>query len=90
MTSKIGTVNFSHLIEPNTLKIVYPRGESRDSGNVLVKLLNAFGDEVKVPIEVTSVSQDSIEISIQDRPTGIFYLKIQDGLSYIMKKIILQ
>ena len=89
MTSKIGAVNVSHNINEDSLKVSYPRRSERVRA-VAVKLLNAFGDEVNVPVEVNNVSLDSIEITIKDRPTGIFYLRIQDGVNYIIKKLILQ
>ncbi len=89
LTSKIGAVNVSQILGQGSLKVSYPR-KSDQERTVVVKLLNAFGDEVNVPVEVNSVSVDSIEITIKDQPSGIFYLKIQDDMNYIIKKLILQ
>lgn len=87
--SKIGAVSFLHQIDAETVKLNYPRnGDERST--VSVQLINPMGDVVEVPIEVRNVTAESIEITIKNRPTGIFYLRIQDGISYIMKKIILQ
>ena len=87
--SKIGPVNLLHIIDAETLTLSYPR-ESALERNLVVQLIDAYGVEVKVPIEIRDVTENSIEISIKNKPTGIFYLKIQDGISHIIKKIILQ
>lgn len=87
--SRIGAVNFFHMMDVDTLKFNYPREKSADAV-LSVNLMDARGDEVKVPIVIKQVTDHSIEITIRNRPTGIFYLKIQDGISYILKKIILQ
>jgi hypothetical protein len=89
MMSKIGAVNLLHHIDADTVKLNYPRAGHQRS-HVRVQLINPVGDEIQVPIEVRNITSDSIEITIKNRPTGIFYLRIQDGDSYIMKKIILQ
>ena len=89
MMSKIGAVNLLHQIDADTVKLKYPRqGDQRT--RVRVQLISPMGEEINVPIEVRNITSESIEITIKNRPTGIFYLRIQDGVSYIMKKIILQ
>ncbi len=87
--SKIGAVSFLHQTEAETLKVAYPR-EGNNEDAISVQLVSPMGEEMKVPIFVRKLTSNSIEITIQNRPTGIFFLRIQDGSSYIMKKIILQ
>lgn len=89
MMSKIGAVSLLHQTDAETLRVAYPR-EGKNREGVKVRLMSPVGEEVPVTIAVRKLTADSIEITIQNRPTGIFFLRIQDGTSYIMKKIILQ
>ncbi len=66
----------------------YPR---LSESNVLeVDLLDANGAIMDVPIKVLKHHGDVVDIVISDTVPGIYLLKIYDGKTFIIKRIILQ
>jgi hypothetical protein len=88
MNKKLNPVSIS----PNSIKGSFRIRYPREAGNtdISVDLLDAGGIRIDVPIRINYRSRDSIDITIAHQFSGIFYLKIKDGQSYIFKKLILQ
>ena len=61
-----------------------------DYQTLSIDLLNAYGDETTVSLDVESHTNDSIEVRWLGRLKGIFQLRLKDKNSYFLKKIIIQ
>ena len=70
------------------IKVRYPRLCTRDG--LEVDLLDANGVVMNVPIQVIKQDGDVVDIVISNTIPGIYLLKIYDGKTCIIKRIILQ
>jgi hypothetical protein len=70
------------------IRVRYPR--LCESKGLEVDLLDANGAAMDVPIRVLKHTGDIVDIAISDAIAGIYLLKIYDGKTCIIKRIILQ
>jgi hypothetical protein len=70
------------------IRVRYPRLSERQT--LEVDLLDANGAAMDVPIRVLKHEVDVVDIAISDAVPGIYLLKIYDGKTCIIKRIILQ
>jgi len=79
-------------VSPNAAKgsfrVYYPCAEF--SGLLSAHLLRIDGELLDIPIEVQLTTGGEVDIKITNPSSGIFYLKIVDGKTSVMKKIIVQ
>lgn len=79
-------------ISPNAIngsfRISYPR--SGHNGQITADLLDAAGKVLDVDIRVDSTGEEQVDITISNTKSGIYHLKIFDGKTCVIKKIILQ
>ncbi|MDX1480013.1 MAG: T9SS type A sorting domain-containing protein, partial [Saprospiraceae bacterium] len=79
-------------ISPNAMKgsfrVRYPR--MAQHGEVRADLLDAGGNVMDVNIDIDVTRGESMDITIANTSSGIYYLKIFDGKTCVIKKIILQ
>ncbi|MDX1407023.1 MAG: T9SS type A sorting domain-containing protein [Saprospiraceae bacterium] len=79
-------------ISPNAVKgsfrVRYPRIAT--NGDVRADLMDAAGNVLDISIDIDLTSAESMDITIGNTISGIYYLKIFDGKTCVIKKIILQ
>ena len=84
----------THLVDisPNAVKgsfkVRYPRIESNNE--VSANLMDSEGRILDVEITINLTSEESVDITIANTESGIYHLKIFDGKTCVIKKIILQ
>jgi hypothetical protein len=79
-------------VSPNAVKgsfrVAYPWTTFR--GGLTAKLLKADGEVLDTPVEIRMTQEDVADVLILEPKPGIFYLRIGDGKTSVMKKIIIQ
>jgi hypothetical protein len=79
-------------VSPNAAKgsfrVYYPRAEF--TGTLSAHLLRIDGEVLDIPIEVQTTAGGEVDIKISNPSSGIFYLRIVDGRTSVVKKIIVQ
>jgi hypothetical protein len=79
-------------VSPNAMKgsfrVSYPRVER--NGRIDANLLDANGQALDVDIRVDGLDEERVDITISNTQSGIYHLKIFDGKTCVIKKIILQ
>ncbi len=79
-------------VSPNAAKgsfrIYYPRTDLK--GVLTASLMRTDGEILDIPIEVHTAQGGEVDIKITNPSSGIFYLRIVDGRTSVMKKIIVQ
>lgn len=79
-------------ISPNAAKgsfrVYYPR--TNFSGALQATLMAMDGSVLDVPVTIHLTSDGELDIAITHPSSGIFYLRIMDGKTSVMKKIIVQ
>jgi len=79
-------------ISPNAAKgsfrVYYPRASF--AGSLKASLMSMDGTLLDVPIEVQITHSGEVDITISNPSSGIFYLRIMDGKTSVVKKIIVQ
>lgn len=79
-------------ISPNAVKgsfrVLFPR--SGYHGRLKADLMGSNGALLNVPIHIQMTNDGEIDVSISNPQSGIFYLRILDGKTCVVKKIIVQ
>ena len=79
-------------ISPNAAKgsfrVQYPR--TGFTGSLNANLMSMDGAELDVPVNVQLTNAGELDITISNPSSGIYYLRIVDGKTSVMKKIIVQ
>jgi len=79
-------------ISPNAVKgsfrVLYPMTDF--AGVLRANLLGMDGGLLDVPIEVQITENGGVDVTISNPSSGIFYLRIMDGKTSVVKKIIVQ
>jgi hypothetical protein len=79
-------------VSPNAAKgsfrVYYPR--TSFAGPLKAQLLGSDGAMLDIPIEVNATAGGDVDITIANPSSGIFYLRILDGKTSVVKKIIVQ
>jgi hypothetical protein len=79
-------------VSPNAAKgsfrVYSPRAEF--TGTLSAHLLRIDGEVLDIPIEVQTTAGGEVDIKISNPSSGIFYLRIVDGRTSVVKKIIVQ
>ena len=80
-------------VSPNAMqgsfKLFYPRIPGPQS-RVTAQLLDSRGNALDVNVEITFSPDGTLDLSVKHQDSGIYYLRIFDGETFVMKKIILQ
>ena len=79
-------------VSPNAVKgsfrVQYPRAGF--TGSLNAYLMSMDGVELDVPVYVHLTNSGELDITISNPSSGIYYLRIVDGKTSVMKKIIVQ
>lgn len=85
---KSGMISVSPNAAKGSFRVYYPRTDF--NGVLSASLLGINGELVDTPIEVQATHDGEVDIRISNPSSGIFYLRIMDGKTSVMKKIIVQ
>lgn len=79
-------------VSPNAVKGSFRVHYARTSfsGALQADLMGIDGTILDVPVDVHLTSGGELDITIANPNTGIFFLRIMDGKTSVMKKIIVQ
>lgn len=85
---KIPTVSVSPNAAKGSFRVLYPR--TNLLGPLTAQLMGTDGIMLDVPIEVHMTHAGEVNVAISNPCSGIFYLRIMDGTTSVLKKIIVQ
>lgn len=85
---KIPMVSVSPNAVKGSFRVLYPR--TSFSGALRAHLMGMDGAVLDVPVEVQLTNGGELDITISNPSSGIFYLRLMDGKTSVVKKIIVQ
>jgi hypothetical protein len=85
---KIPLVSVSPNAVKGSFRVYYPR--TGFSGPLRAHLIGSDGSMLDVPIYVQMTNGGEVDITISNPNSGIYYLRIMDGKTSVLKKIIVQ
>jgi hypothetical protein len=85
---KIPVVSISPNAVKGSFRVLYPRTDF--AGVLRASLMRMDGVLLDVPIEVQITDNGGVDVMISNPSSGIFYLRIMDGKTSVVKKIIVQ
>ena len=81
-------VNLGFSIYPNPNKGVFVLSVPKGIDQIDVSIFNAFGQQVMN--KIYSNNSSAVSISLQNQPSGIYYLQIQTGDGKIVRKVVVE
>ncbi len=85
---KIPVISVSPNAVKGSFRVYYPR--TSFSGPLRAHLIGSDGSMLDVPIAVQMTNGGEMDITIANPNSGIYYLRIMDGKTSVLKKIIVQ
>ena len=85
---KLPVVSVSPNAAKGSFRVYYPR--TSFTGYLQASLMGIDGVVLDVPVDVQLTNGGELDITIANPNSGIFYLRIMDGKTSVMKKIIVQ